>query len=83
MRIELSIETQAQRKSTSGATARLPHTACPVGARFARPNRQAAGRLDRLRTASVDDWWTVSAERVDEYVDRVERSIGRLNNDKQ
>jgi hypothetical protein len=39
--------------------------------------------LDRLRTASADDWWTVSAERVDEYVDRVERSIGRLNNDKQ
>jgi hypothetical protein len=38
--------------------------------------------LDRLRTVSADDWWDVSSKRVDEYVDRVERSIGRLNDDK-
>ncbi len=37
--------------------------------------------LDRLRTASPDEWWDVSAERVREYVDRVERSIGRLDDD--
>jgi hypothetical protein len=35
--------------------------------------------LDNLRTASADDWWEISAERVGEYIDRVERSIGRLD----
>lgn len=37
--------------------------------------------LDRLRTVSADEWWDVSTERVEEYIDRVERSIGRLNDD--
>lgn len=37
--------------------------------------------LDRLRTVSADEWWDVSTARVREYVDRVERSIGRLDND--
>ena len=36
---------------------------------------------DRLRKASEDDWWDISRERVSEYIDRVERSIKRLDND--
>jgi hypothetical protein len=38
--------------------------------------------LDRLRSVSADEWWDVSRARVREYLDRVERSIGRLDNDK-
>jgi DNA repair exonuclease SbcCD ATPase subunit len=38
--------------------------------------------LDRLRNVSPDEWWDVSSERVSEYIDRLERSIGRLNDDK-
>ena len=38
--------------------------------------------LDRLRNVSSDEWWDVSTARVREYIDRVERSIGRLDNDK-
>ena len=38
--------------------------------------------LDRLRGASPDEWWEISAKRVNEYIDRVERSIGRLDDDK-
>ena len=38
--------------------------------------------LDRLRSVSADEWWDVSTARVREYVDRLERSIGRLDNDK-
>lgn len=38
--------------------------------------------LDRLRSVSADEWWDVSSARVREYIDRVERSIGRLDNDK-
>jgi uncharacterized membrane protein YccC len=37
--------------------------------------------LDRLRTVSPDEWWDVSEARVREYIDRVDRSIGRLDND--
>lgn len=37
--------------------------------------------LDRLSRGSADEWWDVSAARVREYIDRVERSIGRLDND--
>ena len=38
--------------------------------------------LDRLRTVSPDEWWDVSTERVSEYIDRVERSIARLDDDR-
>ena len=38
--------------------------------------------LDKLASASADDWWTVSRSRVIEYLDRVEGSVGRLDNDK-
>lgn len=38
--------------------------------------------LDRLRTVSSNDWWDVSSKRVGEYIDRVERSISRLDDDK-
>jgi DNA repair exonuclease SbcCD ATPase subunit len=38
--------------------------------------------LERLKTVDVDEWWTLSEKRVGEYIDRVERSIGRLDNDK-
>lgn len=38
--------------------------------------------LDRLRSVSADEWWSVNNARVREYLDRVEKSIGRLDNDK-
>jgi chromosome segregation ATPase len=38
--------------------------------------------LDRLRNVSSDEWWSVSSKRVGEYIDRVERSIRRLDDDK-
>jgi hypothetical protein len=37
---------------------------------------------DRLRNASENDWWEISKARVNEYIDRVDRSIDRLDNDK-
>jgi hypothetical protein len=39
--------------------------------------------LDRVRSVSAGDWWEISAERVEEYIDRVEQSIDRLNDDKR
>jgi hypothetical protein len=39
--------------------------------------------VDRLRNASADDWWDISVKRVSEYIDRLERSIGRLDNDRK
>ena len=38
--------------------------------------------VDRLRAASADDWWDVTKERVTEYVDRVEQSVDRLDDNK-
>ena len=38
--------------------------------------------VGRLRTADADDWWDVTRARVTEYVDRVEASVDRLDNDK-
>ena len=38
--------------------------------------------LDRLRSASAEDWWDVSKVRVSEYLDRVEASVNRLDNNK-
>jgi hypothetical protein len=39
--------------------------------------------VDRLEKSSADDWWDISAKRVTEYIDRVERSITRLDDDKK
>jgi len=38
--------------------------------------------VDRLRRASADDWWDVTKTRVTEYVDRVEQSVDRLDDNK-
>jgi hypothetical protein len=38
--------------------------------------------VDRLGAASADDWWDVTKKRVTEYVDRVEGSVGRLDDNK-
>jgi hypothetical protein len=38
--------------------------------------------VDRLRSASADDWWDVTKARVSEYVDRVEVSVKRLDDNK-
>lgn len=35
--------------------------------------------LDRLKSASADDWWDVTRARVAEYIDRVEGSVKRLD----
>jgi DNA repair exonuclease SbcCD ATPase subunit len=37
--------------------------------------------LDELRGVNPDAWWDVSSGRVGEYIDRVEESIKRLDND--
>ena len=38
--------------------------------------------VDRLQSAEAEDWWDVTKARVTDYVDRVEASVGRLDNDK-
>jgi len=38
--------------------------------------------VSRLRHASADDWWDISVKRVSEYIDRVEASVKRLDDDK-
>ncbi len=38
--------------------------------------------LDQLRGVSANAWWDVSSERVGQYIERVEESIKRLDNDK-
>ena len=35
--------------------------------------------VDRLKSASADDWWDVTKARVTEYVDRIDRSVNRLD----
>jgi hypothetical protein len=35
--------------------------------------------LDRLDKASADDWWDVTEARVADYIDRVEKSVARLD----
>jgi hypothetical protein len=39
--------------------------------------------VGRLRRAAAEDWWDISAKRVEEYIDRVEASIRRVDNDKR
>ena len=41
--------------------------------------KKLAEDVDRLGAASADDWWDVSKARVTEYVDRVEDSVERLD----
>ncbi len=38
--------------------------------------------VDKLRSASADDWWDVTRTRVSEYVDRVGRSVKRLDDNR-
>jgi hypothetical protein len=38
--------------------------------------------VDRLGRASADDWWDISSKRVSEYIDRLEDSIRRLDDNK-
>jgi hypothetical protein len=38
--------------------------------------------LDELRNASPDNWWDLSSERVSDYIDRVQESIDRLDDNK-
>ena len=38
--------------------------------------------LDRLGRASADEWWDVTKTRVTEYVDRVQQSVDRLDDNK-
>jgi DNA repair exonuclease SbcCD ATPase subunit len=39
--------------------------------------------VDRLKNASAGDWWEISSKRVSEYIDRVEDSIRRLDDNKK
>ena len=38
--------------------------------------------VDRLRSVPADDWWDVTKARVSEYVDRLEASVKRLDDNK-
>jgi t-SNARE complex subunit (syntaxin) len=38
---------------------------------------------DRLHNASEDDWWDITKARVNDYIERVDRSINRLDDDKK
>jgi hypothetical protein len=42
-----------------------------------------AGDIKRLGSASAEDWWDLSKARVDDYIDRVERSVARLDDNKR
>jgi len=44
--------------------------------------KKIAADLDRLARASADDWWTVARDRVRDYIDRVESSVKRLDDNK-
>jgi len=44
--------------------------------------KKIAADLDRLVAATPDDWWDVSRDRVREYLDRVETSIKRLDDNR-
>ena len=35
--------------------------------------------LDRIEKANADDWWNVTKARVSDYIDRVEKSVARLD----
>lgn len=39
--------------------------------------------VDRLASASADDWWDLSKDRVTEYIDRVQASVDRLDDNKR
>jgi hypothetical protein len=45
--------------------------------------KKLADDLDRLARASADEWWDVTRTRVTEYVDRVEDSVERLDDNKK
>ena len=44
--------------------------------------KKLAEDLDKLGSASAEQWWDVTKERVTEYVDRVENSVDRLDDNK-
>ena len=37
---------------------------------------------DRLHNTSEEDWWEISRNRVNDYIERIDRSINRLDDDK-
>jgi cytochrome c556 len=39
--------------------------------------------IDRLKSASAEDWWSVSQKRVNDYIERVEKSVARLDDNKR
>jgi len=39
--------------------------------------------VDSLKSASAEDWWDLSQKRVNEYIERVEKSVARLDDNKR
>ena len=39
--------------------------------------------IDSLKAASAEDWWALSKARVSDYIDRVEKSVSRLDDNKR
>ena len=42
-----------------------------------------AGDISRLGSASPEEWWGLSKARVDDYIDRIERSVARVDDNKR
>ena len=51
--------------------------------RYKGARQQAERGRGQAQRASADDWWDISSKRVSEYIERVERSVERLDNDKK
>ncbi len=73
-RVDAMEEHLKNARATGAQRAELEDTRARVG--------KLKGDVERLRKASPDDWWDLSATRVNEYIDRVENSIRRLDDNK-
>jgi len=78
---EMKTRLDAMRKSLDAAKASGPRKTerDDLHARV----EKLADDMKRLGSASAEDWWALSKERVDEYIDRVERSVARLDDNKR
>lgn len=74
---DLRARVDAMKKSLDNVKARGPQETELEDVR-ARVNK-LSDDVDQLKSASPDDWWDVSKARVTEYVDRIDRSVNRLD----
>ena len=77
---DLRTRVETMKRALDGVQAKGPRETEVEDAR-ARLNK-LSDDMDAIASASADDWWTISRTRVGEYLDRVERSVDRLDDDK-